>query len=95
MNCISTSGWQCSTLEQEQREVFVNTLGETMLYIKGQGFGSHPLLANGLIRISVSQLYNTTELCEASGWVGYTEMWCRLVPRGASPLAPRPMLYIE
>ena len=69
---------------------------------EGQGFGSHPLLAGssfwapfrpakwlpGLIRISVTQLYNTTELCEASGWVGYTEMWCRLVPKGASPLAP-------
>lgn len=23
---------------------------------------------------------------QESGWVSYTEMWCRLAPKGASPL---------
>ncbi|CAK9042112.1 Hypothetical protein SCF082_LOCUS24276 [Durusdinium trenchii] len=88
VNCISTVGYgQCTVEELENNEVFVGTLGETMLYVKGQGFGSNELLASSsLMRISVTQLYNTTELCEESGWVSYTEMWCRLAPKGASPL---------
>ncbi|CAJ1424946.1 unnamed protein product, partial [Effrenium voratum] len=89
VSCISTSGYgQCSTDEMEKREVLISTLGESLLYVKGQGFGSHELLAgSGLIRLSVTQLNNNTELCEASGWVSYTEMWCRLAPKGATPLA--------
>lgn len=88
VNCISTVGYgQCTAEELEKKEVFVRTLGETMLYVKGQGFGNHEALpGSDLMRISVTQSFNITELCEASGFVSNTEMWCRLVPKGASPL---------
>jgi len=88
VNCISTVGYgQCTTEELEKKEVFVGTIGATMLYVKGLGFGSHETLAgSNIIRVSVTQSFNTTELCEATGWVSNTEMWCRLEPKGASPL---------
>eukprot|EP00439_Symbiodinium_sp_Y106_P008442 s1428_g1.t1 len=87
VTCLSAVGYgQCTTAEREQEQVFVSTVGETMLYAKG-GFGGHESLASpGMLRLSVTQGGNTTELCEDSGWVSSTEMWCRLVPKGATPL---------
>ncbi|CAE7948942.1 unnamed protein product, partial [Symbiodinium sp. KB8] len=87
VTCLSAVGYgQCTTEEREQEQVYVSTVGETMLYAKG-GFGGHESLASpGMLRLSVTQGGNTTELCEDSGWVSSTEMWCRLVPKGATPL---------
>ncbi|CAE7320182.1 unnamed protein product [Symbiodinium natans] len=88
VTCLSTVGYgQCTAEELEQEQVYISTVGETMLYAKG-GFGGHETLSSpGMIRLSVTQGENTTELCEDSGWVSFSEMWCRLAPKGASPLA--------
>eukprot|EP00435_Cladocopium_sp_Y103_P007531 s495_g2.t1 len=43
VNCISTVGYgQCTAEELENKEVFVRTLGETMLYVKGVRHNTQP-----------------------------------------------------
>eukprot|EP00931_Biecheleriopsis_adriatica_P040901 TRINITY_DN23426_c0_g1_i1.p1 TRINITY_DN23426_c0_g1~~TRINITY_DN23426_c0_g1_i1.p1 ORF type:complete len:3209 (-),score=471.85 TRINITY_DN23426_c0_g1_i1:187-9114(-) len=87
ISCISTEGYgECSPERLEAREVLVNTINETMLYVKGQGFGQRLGDLQHLLKVSVTSSDDAGELCLESGWVGGTEVFCRFDPRGAPPL---------
>ncbi|CAE7778651.1 unnamed protein product, partial [Symbiodinium microadriaticum] len=90
VTCLSAVGYgQCTTEEREQEQVYVSTVGETMLYAKGvlhattfsDAGGQH----DGAVRGAFDVRSGHWALSD-SGWVSSTEMWCRLVPKGATPL---------
>ncbi|CAE8640128.1 unnamed protein product [Polarella glacialis] len=97
VSCISSTGYgSCSAAALEAMEVILATVGETMIFVKGSGFGSHPMLAQAgplaeqLLRLAVtreSSAVRSLELCADSAWASSSELWCRLLPQVAPPLS--------
>eukprot|EP00913_Durusdinium_trenchii_P024324 g22836.t1 len=72
VNCISTVGYgQCTVEELENNEVFVGTLGETMLYVKGR---DDPQTGGRLIPWTLKNGVNPRCSCRGMGF-GSDDVW--------------------